>query len=156
MFELSSPAFKPSTAIPKKFTCDGQEVSPPLVWKNPPEGTAALALIAEDPDAPAGLWVHWVVYDIPAEKGALAEGLPKTAVLPDAGKQGLAGGVKEFDGIGYHGPNPPKGKPHHYVFRGYALSSPTGLQPGATKAQLMEAMRGKVLAQTLLVGLYGR
>ena len=156
MFELSSPAFQASTTIPKKYTCDGKDVSPPLEWRNAPAGTAAIALIMEDPDAPVGLWIHWVLYDVPSGSGALAEGLAKTGTLADGSKQGSSWGVVKFEKTGYGGPCPPPGNAHHYVFRAYALSSPTGLAPGATKSQLLEALRGKVLAQTSLVGLYGR
>jgi hypothetical protein len=156
MFELSSPAFAPSASIPRKYTCDGQNVSPPLEWKNAPEGTSTIAVIMDDPDAPAGVWVHWVIYDAPSAKGALAEGLPKKEVLPDGSKQGFSGGVIEFEGIGYGGPCPPKGKPHRYVFRAYALGSATGLAPRATKDQVLKAAEGKTLARAELVGLYGR
>ena len=155
-FELSSPAFKSYAPISKKYTCDGKNVSPPLEWKNVPAGTAALALVMEDPDAPAGVWIHWVIYDIPSASGALAEGLPSTESLSDGSKQGLSYGVIEFEGIGYRGPCPPKGKPHRYVFRAYALGSPSGLEPRATKERLLKAIEGKVLAQAELVGLYGR
>lgn len=156
MFELSSPAFKASTTIPRKYTCDGKDVSPPLEWKNVPAETACLALIMEDPDAPGGVWIHWVLYDVPAESGALAEGIPRTETLADGSMQGWSWGVDEFDRVGYGGPCPPKGKPHRYVFTAYALASPTGLGPRATKGQLLKALNGNVLAQAELVGLYGR
>jgi Raf kinase inhibitor-like YbhB/YbcL family protein len=156
MFELSSPAFKDSTTIPKKYTCDGKDVSPPLAWKDYPAGTAAIAVIMEDPDAPVGLWIHWVHYDVPAANGALAEGQPPIGFLPDGSKQGVSWGVTKFEKTGWGGPCPPPGKPHRYVFRAYALSSLTGLAPGATKDQLLEAIKGKTLARAELTGLYGR
>ena len=156
MFELTSPAFQASAPIPKKYTCDGKDVSPPLEWKNAPAGTVGVALIMEDPDAPAGVWIHWILYDAPAKSAALHEGLPRTASLADGTKQGSSWGVDEFETVGYRGPCPPPGKPHRYVFRAYALGSRTGLVPRATKEQLLEAIEGKVLAQAELVGLYGR
>lgn len=156
MFELSSPAFKASATMPKKHTCDGQDVSPPLQWKNAPAGTEFLALIMEDPDAPVGLWIHWVLYDVPAKSGALAEGLPRTETLADGSKQGKSWGVADFERVGYGGPCPPPGKPHRYVFTAYALGSPAGLAPRATKGQVLKAIKGKVLGQAELIGRYGR
>ena len=156
MFELTSPAFQASAPIPKKYTCDGKDVSPPLEWKNAPAGTVGIALIMEDPDAPVGVWIHWVLYDAPSGSGALPEGVPRTASLADGTKQGSSWGVDEFESAGYRGPCPPKGQPHRYVFRAYALGSRTGLVARATKDQLLEAIEGKVLAQAELVGLYGR
>ncbi|HEX4047138.1 MAG TPA: YbhB/YbcL family Raf kinase inhibitor-like protein, partial [Elusimicrobiota bacterium] len=105
----------------------------------------------------AGLWIHWVIYDVPAgPAGALAEGLPRAETLPDGAKQGRSWGVSTFESVGYRGPCPPKGKPHRYFFKAYALSGPTGLGAGADKDRLLEAMKGKILAQAGLVGLYGR
>ena len=156
MFQLSSPAFAPSATIPKKFTCDGPDVSPPLAWSGVPEGTRSIALIMEDPDAPAGVWVHWVLYDLPAKSAGVAENLPKKESLPDGSKQGPSGGVIEFEAIGYTGPCPPKGKPHRYVFTAYALNAAPGVGPRAAKSVLLAAMRGKILAQAELIGLYGR
>lgn len=157
MFKLTSPAFAPSSTIPKKYTCDGKNVSPPLAWSGLPKGARSIAVIMEDPDAPAGLWIHWVLYDVPAGAGALAEGLPQKDSLPDGSKQGQSGGVIEFETIGYSGPCPPPGKPHRYVFRAYALKDDTlGLKPRAAKSTAVAAMGGKILAQAELVGLYGR
>jgi Raf kinase inhibitor-like YbhB/YbcL family protein len=156
MFELTSPAFKASATIPKKFTCDGADVSPRLDWKNAPKGTRAFALIMEDPDAPAGIWIHWLIYDAPAGSRGLPEGVPAAESLEGGAKQGWSWGVDQFERVGYGGPCPPKGKPHRYVFTAYALSVPTGLPPRATKAQLLKSMKDKILAQAELVGLYGR
>lgn len=156
MFELTSPAFKASAPIPKKFTCDGSDVSPRLAWTGAPAGTEALALIMEDPDAPAGAWIHWVLYDVPAKNGGLPEGVPAAETLDGGGKQGWSWGVAQFERVGYGGPCPPPGPAHHYVFTAYALSNPTGLPPRATKSQLLKAIKGQVLAQAELVGLYGR
>jgi Raf kinase inhibitor-like YbhB/YbcL family protein len=156
MFELTSAAFAPSGDIPKKYTCDGKDFSPPLTWKDCPAGTAAIAVIMEDPDAPVGLWIHWVIYDIPAANGGLAEGRPRRGLLDDGSKQGVSWGVTKFERTGWGGPCPPPGKPHRYVFRAYALSSVTTLAAGATKDQLLEEIRGRTLARAELVGLYGR
>jgi Raf kinase inhibitor-like YbhB/YbcL family protein len=156
MFALTSPAFGPSGTIPKKYTCDGQNVSPPLAWSGLPEGTRSVAVIMDDPDAPAGVWVHWVLYDAPAGSSGLAEGVAKKESLPDGTKQGQSGGVIEFETIGYTGPCPPKGKPHRYIFRAYALKEPTGLAPRAAKSALLAAIKDKILGQAELTGLYGR
>ncbi|HXS99935.1 MAG TPA: YbhB/YbcL family Raf kinase inhibitor-like protein [Elusimicrobiota bacterium] len=156
MFELTSPAFAPSGTIPRKHSCDGADVSPRLLWSNAPAEARTIALIMEDPDAPAGLWIHWIVYDVPAASGELPEGLPAGGSLPGGGRQGASWGVDRFERVGYGGPCPPKGKPHRYVFTAYALPGPTGLPAKATKAQLLKAMKGKVLAQAELIGLYGR
>jgi Raf kinase inhibitor-like YbhB/YbcL family protein len=155
-FELTSPAFAPSAAIPRKHACDGADVSPRLEWRNAPAETETIALIMEDPDAPVGLWIHWIAYDVPAKGGALPEGVPPGDEVPGGGRQGASWGVDAFERVGYGGPCPPKGKPHRYVFTAYALPGSTGLPPKATKAQLLKAMKGKVLAQAELIGLYGR
>jgi Raf kinase inhibitor-like YbhB/YbcL family protein len=156
MFQLSSPAFAPSSTMPKQYTCDGKNVSPPLAWSGVPAGTRSIAVIMDDPDAPAGVWVHWVLYDVPAQSPGVAEDLPKKDALPDGSKQGPSGGVIEFEAIGYTGPCPPKGKPHRYTFTAYALNGSPGIGPRAAKSVLLESMRGKILAQAELVGLYGR
>ena len=156
MFELTSPAFEASAAIPRKHTCDGADVSPRLEWSNAPAETKTIALIMEDPDAPVGVWVHWVLYDAPASSGGLPEGVPIGDAVPGGGRQGASWGVDRFERVGYGGPCPPKGKPHRYVFTLYALPGRTGLPPRASKAQLLKAMQGKVLAQAELIGLYGR
>lgn len=152
MFELTSSAFREDASIPKKYTCDGADISVPLRWTTPPEGTKAFALIADDPDAPAGVWVHWVLYDLPPAARQLVEGLPANELLEDGSKQG----VNDFRKVGYGGPCPPRGQAHHYMFTLYALSSTTGLKPRATKQQLLKAMEGRTLAQVRLTGVYGR
>lgn len=156
MFELSSPAFKASATIPRKHTCDGADLSPRIEWRNAPAEAKTVALIMEDPDAPVGLWIHWVLYDAPVSSGGLPEGVANGDEVPGGGRQGASWGVDEFERVGYGGPCPPKGKPHRYVFTAYALPGPTGLPPKATKAQLLKAMQGKVLAQAELIGTYGR
>ncbi|MCD6340057.1 MAG: YbhB/YbcL family Raf kinase inhibitor-like protein, partial [Verrucomicrobia bacterium] len=130
----------------------GEDVSPPLAWSGAPEGAQAFALICDDPDAPMGTWVHWVIYDIPAEAAGLEENVPPEESLPNGARQGR----NDFRRIGYGGPCPPPGKPHRYFFRLYALSAKTGLPPGATKARLLQAMEGKILAQAELMGTYQR
>lgn len=153
---LESSAFKAGGAIPKRFTGDGEDVSPELRWAGAPAKTKSFVLIMDDPDAPPGTWVHWVVYGIPADATALAEGLPKTPKLPNGARQGECWGVAEFERVGYHGPQPPKGKPHHYSFRLYALDIAPELPEKATKKQLEKAMRKHVLAKAELIGLYQR
>ena len=151
--ELTSTAFQPGTTIPKQYTGDGADQSPPLKWSEPPNGTQSLALICDDPDAPRGTWVHWVVFNLSVQIRELEEGLPTTAVLGNGAKQGK----NDFGKIGYGGPAPPKGKPHRYFFKVYALDTALDLPPGATKAQqLMDAMKGHILAEGQLVGTYGR
>ena len=151
-FQLSSPAFQPNADIPKKFTCDGPDVSPALRWADPPAGTQALALICDDPDAPVGTWVHWVLYDLPPTERELPEGVQKDETLTNGARQGR----NDFRRIGYGGPCPPPGPAHRYFFKLYALGAKTNLKPGATKAELLKAMEGHILAQTELVGKYKR
>ena len=151
-FRIESPAFRQGTSIPRKQTCDGADVSPALRWSEAPPGTRVFALVCDDPDAPGGTWVHWVVYGIPATAAELGEGVPPSPRLADGSKQG----TNDFRKVGYGGPCPPRGKPHRYSFRLYALSADPGLGPGASKEQLMRAVEGKVLGQAELVGTYGR
>jgi Raf kinase inhibitor-like YbhB/YbcL family protein len=151
-FTLSAPAFDPGGQIPSRYTCDGADQSPALTWHGGPSGTKSFALIVDDPDAPAGTWVHWVVYDLPAETTALPEGVVKSDALPNGGKQGS----NDFRKVGYNGPCPPPGKPHRYFFKLYALDGPIGLQPRATKTQVLRAIEGHVLGQTEMIGTYKR
>jgi Raf kinase inhibitor-like YbhB/YbcL family protein len=150
-FILTSPAFGEGQAIPSPYTCDGQDVSPPLVWTDPPAGTKSLALIADDPDAPGKTWVHWVLFNMPESLRGLPEAVPAERRLPD----GSAQGVNDSGGIGYGGPCPPSGV-HRYHFKLYALDAPLSLAAEATKRQVESAMNGHVLAQTQLVGIYQR
>jgi Raf kinase inhibitor-like YbhB/YbcL family protein len=117
-----------------------------------PSGASTLVVIVDDPDAPAGIWVHWVVYDLPAHTDGLAEDTPRTQYLPVGGKQG----VNDFRHLGYGGPCPPRGKPHRYFFKLYALDSELGLKPGATKAAVEAAMQAHILDSAQLMGLYQR
>jgi Raf kinase inhibitor-like YbhB/YbcL family protein len=150
-FSLESPSFSNGAAIPKKFACDS-DVSPALRWSDPQAGTQSLALIADDPDAPAGTWVHWVVYDLPPTLRQLPEDMPKQATIPGGGTQG----TNDFGRIGYGGPCPPPGKPHRYFFKLSALDKKLDLKSGATKQQVESAMRAHILAQAELMGTYQR
>jgi hypothetical protein len=149
---LSSKAFAAGATIPKQHTGDGADRSPPLSWSEPPAGTKSLALICEDPDAPGGTWVHWVLFNRPAQSRELEEGVPATATLGNGAKQSK----NDFGNLGYGGPAPPKGQPHRYFFTVYALDRAVDLPGGATKAQLLDAMKGHLLAKGQLVGNYGR
>jgi Raf kinase inhibitor-like YbhB/YbcL family protein len=149
--EIKSSAFKSGAKIPAKYTCDGVDVSPPLAWGKLPAGTQYLALICDDPDAPTGTWVHWVIYDIPVNVTNMPEKLPPLKEVANGAKQGM----NDFRSIGYGGPCPPSGE-HRYIFKLYALDGPTGLKPGATKAQLLAAMKGHILAEAELMGKYKR
>jgi Raf kinase inhibitor-like YbhB/YbcL family protein len=151
-FELTSGAFKQGQAMPKLHTCDGADLSPPLAWTAPPAGTKSLALVCDDPDAPVGTWVHWVLYDVPATARQLPQGMAATPILGDGSRQG----VNDFKRSGYGGPCPPRGAPHRYFFRLHALDAALGLDPGATKAKLVQAMEGHVLGRAELMGRYGR
>lgn len=148
---LTSPAFTHGQPIPRKYTCDGEDVSPPLSWTGVPPDAKSLALIADDPDAPVGTWVHWVLFDIPPDKGGLPEHVPATAESDGAGVHGS----NSWQHLGYGGPCPPGGT-HRYFFKLYALDTLLALPTGAGKAQLLSAMEGHVLARTELMGTYQR
>jgi Raf kinase inhibitor-like YbhB/YbcL family protein len=150
--QITSPAFIEGNPIPQKYTCDGADISPPLAWTGIPAQAKSLALIVDDPDAPAGVWVHWVVFDMPPDLNGLPEGLAKTPTVAGIGAQGNT----DFRKPGYGGPCPPKGKPHRYYFRLYALDSLLNLPVGAKRAELEQAMRGHILAAGQFVGTYGR
>jgi Raf kinase inhibitor-like YbhB/YbcL family protein len=149
--QISSPAFSAGETIPKKFTCDGPDVSPNLAWSNVPAKSQSFALLMLDPDAPARVWVHWVLYDLPADARELPEGVAKQEKPLDGARQGL----NDFGKIGYGGPCPPPGKPHRYFFEFYALDSKLDLKAGANKGQVERAMKGHILAQAELIGKYG-
>lgn len=144
--EVTSSAFSQGEAIPQKYTCDGEDVSPPLAWSGAPDSVASYALIMDDPDAPAGTWVHWVLFDIPAQTTQLAENTPATVGIQ---------GNSSWDRTGYGGPCPPGGE-HRYFFKLYALDTMLGLEAGATKEEVLEAMSGHVVAQGALMGTYSR
>jgi Raf kinase inhibitor-like YbhB/YbcL family protein len=141
--QITSPSFKNNEMMPARFTYDGKDINPALVIENLPQGTKSLALIVDDPDAPAKIWVHWVVYDISATDRIEEDSIP--------GKQGM----NDSAGKGYHGPCPPSGT-HRYYFKIYALDKMLGLSDGIKKADLEKAMQGSVLSSAELVGLYKR
>ncbi|HVO79243.1 MAG TPA: YbhB/YbcL family Raf kinase inhibitor-like protein [Terriglobales bacterium] len=149
---ISTPSFPNAGDIPRKFTCDGADLSPELSWTGAPAGTQAFALIADDPDAPVGTWTHWVLYDLPASATSLPEGVSKVDELGSGGHQGR----NDFRKIGYGGPCPPPGKPHRYFFKLYALDTKLNLKPGASKREVEQAMEGHVLAQAEWMGKYKR
>jgi hypothetical protein len=152
MFRLTSPEFNDRGPMPRKYTCDGEDVSPPLQWSDAPKGTKSYALVCDDPDAPVMTWIHWVAYDIPGASAGLSEDMPRKNLLTDGTKQGRNSWLK----VGYGGPCPPRGKPHRYFFRLYALDSILDLAPGADRKTLMVATEGLVLAKAEIVGTYGR
>lgn len=149
--QLTSPAFEDGGLIPVRYTCDGEDVSPPLNWEGAPPEAKGFALVCDDPDAPIGTWVHWVIYDIPV-CGGLPEAVATTDVTPEGAKQG----INDFKRTGYGGPCPPPGSPHRYFFKLYVLDGELGLAPGATKGELLKAMGGRVLAEGCLIGRYAR
>ena len=151
MFALTSPAFAQAQPIPAQYTCDGENLSPPLLWTEPPAGTQSFALISDDPDAPVGTWVHWVIYNLPPETRQLDEGVPPDPELPNGARQGMT----DFRRPWYGGPCPPSGT-HRYFFKLYALKSTIDLPPRATKSQLEAAMEGRILAAAELMGTYQR
>jgi Raf kinase inhibitor-like YbhB/YbcL family protein len=150
--QVSSPAFHEGGTIPQQYTADGKNVSPPLHWSSGPEGTKTFALVCEDPDAPRGIWTHWVVFNLPADKHELHEGVPHNGELPGGGRQGK----NDFGKTGYGGPSPPRGAPHRYFFKVYALDTALDLPAGATREQLLAALKGHVLSEGHLLGHYGR
>lgn len=149
-FAIASSAFEQEAAIPELFSCDGENISPELVWTEPPAGTQSFALICDDPDAPGGTWVHWVVYNVSADVCGLPE-----AVTDDAALSGGVHGENSWGRTDYGGPCPPSGT-HRYYFKLYALDTVLGLEPGATKAQLLDAMDSHVLDEVELMGTYAR
>lgn len=146
--QLTSSSFETDAAIPAKYTCDGEDLSPALAWNAPPAATKGFALVMDDPDAPNKTVVHWVIYDIPAATRKLPEGVAQDPKLTDGSLQGKNSHGK----IGYSGPCPPHGVVHHYFFKLYALDKSTGLKAGATKAQLEVAIKGRILGKAQLIG----
>jgi Raf kinase inhibitor-like YbhB/YbcL family protein len=146
-FELTSPAFAPGQPIPAKYTCDGQDISPPLQWHDAPQGTQSFALIMDDPDAPAGDWVHWLLFNLPAD----LRQLPENAALPHGSQEGK----NSWGRCEYGGPCPPRGT-HRYFFKLYALNTTLDRATGNSKAQLLKAMERQTLAQAELMGIYTR
>jgi hypothetical protein len=153
-FTITSTAFQNEGTIPRQYTCDGKDVSPPLAWTDAPKGTVAYALIVDDPDAPRGTWVHWVLYDVPPNVSRLPENVPKSGELKDM--PGAIQGRNDFKRGGYGGPCPPPGSAHRYYFKLYALASTTGLAPGASKQDVERAIGGHIVATAQLMGTYAR
>jgi Raf kinase inhibitor-like YbhB/YbcL family protein len=149
---IGSTAFTNGNPVPKQYTADGANTSPPIWWTNIPNGTKSIALICDDPDAPKGTWTHWVIYNIPAKVPGLGAGYPTAADLPNGAKQG----TNSFQKTGWGGPDPPAGKPHHYIFTVYALNTTLNTQSGATADQLRGTMNNHILGQGQLTGTYGR
>ena len=148
--KITSPGFAEGQPIPSKYTCDGDNVSPPLSWNQVPPSAKTLVLICDDPDAPAGTWVHWVLYDLPAATRELPESVERREVLSNGASQGR----NDFNQIGYGGPCPPKGGPHRYYFKLYALDRDLGLKPGARKKEVEQALKGHIVGEGQLMGTY--
>jgi Raf kinase inhibitor-like YbhB/YbcL family protein len=151
-FTLASTAFHNGGNIPRKYTCDDADQSPQLTWSGVPPKTQSLALIMDDPDAPAGTWTHWLIWNLPSETSSLPQSVPKLRILVSGAQQGY----NDFHRIGYGGPCPPPGNLHHYYFRLYALSARLDLDPGANRAALDAAIQPHILAQTQTVGTFRR
>lgn len=149
--KISSPAFDDGGMIPQQYACDGDNISPPLNWEAVPDGTQSIALIVDDPDAPNGTFVHWVLYDLPPDVQGLPENLPHDKEFPIGGIQG----INSTDQLGYMGPCPPSGT-HRYFFKLYALDEKLNLPAGETKSRLLDAMEGHVLGQGQTMGRYQR
>jgi Raf kinase inhibitor-like YbhB/YbcL family protein len=148
---LTSAAFDDGGTIPTEHTCHGVNLSPPLHWSDPPPGTRSWALICDDPDAPSKTWVHWVIWNLPADARELPEGVTDDEELPSGARQGRT----DFGTPGYGGPCPPPGKPHRYFFKLYALDAVLELKPGITKSRLQDEMSGHILAEGQLMGTFG-
>ena len=150
-FNLRSSAFQANAAIPSQHTCDGQDTSPPLEWSGEPQGTKAFALVVHDPDAPAGDWLHWVAWNIPASAHALPANVAKKGSLPD----GMQQGQTDFHKPGYGGPCPPGGT-HHYVFELHALDAKLTIPASASRSQIEAEIKGHLLGTAQLIGTYQR
>ena len=150
-FELSSPSISQGESIPVKYGCDGEGISPELNWENAPEGTNSFALIFDDPDAPGGIWVHWILYNIPGESEGLLEGASVDAEFEDGSLQGL----NSWGRADYGGPCPPGGT-HRYIFKLYALDQPLDVESGVSKESLLAEMEGHILESIELMGTFSR
>lgn len=150
--ELKSSAFAPGGYIPRQYTGEGKDISPPLFWTDAPAGVESFVLICDDPDAPISTWVHWVIYNIPAQNNALPENIPVKESLSDGSKQG----INDFRKSGYGGPMPPPGKAHRYFFKLYALNTRLDLPPGLRKSEVLKRIEDRIIGQAELMGLYKR
>lgn len=148
---IQSSAFKEGATIPAKYTCDSLDISPPIEWSKGPEGTKSYALICDDPDAPGGTWVHWVIYNIPYSILELSENVPKMESLNNGARQGKS----DFESIGYGGPCPPGGT-HRYYFKIYALDFILDHKPAISKKELLKAIEKHILEEGQLMGRYKR
>ncbi len=151
-FTLTSSAFAQGGTFARSYSCDGRDISPPLSWENAPDGSESFVLICDDPDAPVGTWVHWVLYNIPGGSRNLPEGLSSAPELKDGSLQGK----NDFNRIGYGGPCPPRGSVHRYFFKLYALDTMLNLSPGLRKEDILKAIDGHLLGQAQLVAKYSR
>jgi Raf kinase inhibitor-like YbhB/YbcL family protein len=149
--EITSSSFNHEDMIPAKYTCDGQNISPPLAWSGSPKETKSFALICDDPDAPAGTWVHWVIFDIPENVNSLPEKVSRQEEIAGLGKNGK----NTSQHFGYDGPCPPSGI-HRYYFKLYALDTMLNLNAGLSKEDLLKAIKGHILAEAQLMGRYKR
>ena len=149
--DIKSTAFGDGESIPGKYTCDGEDISPPLSWSQPPEGTKSMVLICDDPDAPVGTWVHWVLYGISPDTLELSENILDDKEVLNGAKHG----INDFRKYGYGGPCPPGGM-HRYFFKLYAVDTEIDLKPGATKGKVLDAIKGHILAEGQLMGRYSR
>jgi Raf kinase inhibitor-like YbhB/YbcL family protein len=150
--KITSATFQPGGPIPVECTCDGEDRSPQLAWSDIPVATRSFALVCDDPDAPRGTWVHWVLFNLPADAVELSPGVPRAPELPSGARQG----INDSGDIGYSGPCPPPGKPHRYFFRLYSLDTALNLPPGVTRSDLDQAMADHVLAEATVMGTYQR
>ena len=149
--QVTSPVFEEGGEIPRKYTCDDLDVSPPLEWTDVPEGTKTIVIVCDDPDAPMKTWVHWVIFNIPGDVTRLPENVPPEKELANGARQGM----NDFHKVGYGGPCPPSGT-HRYFFKIYALDSTLDLPAGISKSHLMIAIEGHVLSESHLMGTYTR
>ena len=149
--QLTSPAFVQGSVIPSKYTCDGDNISPPVEWADAPTNAQSFALVMDDPDAPSGTFDHWVLFNLPKESTALSEGVSPIEALPNGALQGK----NSFGDLGYGGPCPPVGT-HRYYFRLYALDKLLNLDAGSSKRQVLDALARHILAQSELMGRYSK
>jgi Raf kinase inhibitor-like YbhB/YbcL family protein len=150
--KIISPAFADGAPVPVEHTCEGNGSSPGIAWSEVPVNTRSFALVCDDPDAPRGTWVHWLLFNLPADAVELAPAVPPAPELPSGARQG----INDSGNVGYGGPCPPRGRPHRYFFRLYALDCTLNLAPGVKRPELDHAMAGHVLADATLMGTFQR
>ncbi|KXA95386.1 hypothetical protein AKJ65_01885 [candidate division MSBL1 archaeon SCGC-AAA259E19] len=152
--KISSSVFEDGEKIPVKYTCDGEDISPPLSIEDVPPEAESLAVVVDDPDAPGGVFDHWIIWNIPPGTDSISEGVPAEDVVDSL--KGARQGQNGFGEVGYRGPCPPPGPPHNYRFKIYALDTEIGLNPGMKKEDLEREIQGHVLAEDQIVGVFGR